>query len=137
MLDEILNSVKDTYREKFNCTASKLDFLKVHGLTENLSCNFEGLSFNMKAVIYICMTSESKKDILALKIYSYDFTSEESVAICRVGKHLIRQKCLEFESVLQIMEQKKSNGCSRSFEVAGSFILEYIKVLKRAEKLVV
>ena len=137
MFDEILNSIKDTYPEKCNCSASKLDFLKVHSLTENLSCSFEGFSFNVKAVIYVCVTSESKKDILAMKIYSSDFTSEENVAICRVEKQLIKQKCLEFESVLQIMEQKKSNGCSRSFEVAVSLILEYVKVLKRAETLVV
>jgi hypothetical protein len=135
MFEEILNAIKDTYPEEFNCSASKLDFLKVHNLTKNLSCNFEGLSFNVKAVIYICMTSESKKDVLTLKIYSSDFTSEESVAICKVGKRLIRQKCVEFESILQIMEQKKRNSCSRSFEVAGSLIVEYINILKRAEKL--
>jgi hypothetical protein len=137
MFEEILNSIKYTYPEKFNCSASKLDFLKCHSLAENLSCNFDGLSFNVKAVIYMCMTSESQKDILTLKIYSSEFTSEENMAICKVGKHLIKQKCLEFESVLQIMEQKKSNNCSRSFEVAGSLILEYINILKRAEKLAV
>lgn len=136
MFEEILNSVKDTYPVEFNCSTTKMDFMKVHNLTENLSCNYEGLSFNVKALIYMCMTSESRKDVLALKIYSSNFTSEEHVGMCKVGKHLIKQKCLEFESVLKIMEHKKSNGCSRSFEVAADLILEYINLLKRAEKLV-
>jgi hypothetical protein len=136
LFEEILSSVKNVYPVKFNCSASKLNFLKVHNLAENLSGNSEGLSFNVKALIYVFMTSESRKDILALKIYSSDFTSEDIEAICKVGKQLIKQKCLEFESVLNMMKQKKSNGCSRSFEVAGDLILEYINLLKMAEKLV-
>lgn len=135
LFEEILSSVKDVYPVRFNSSASKLNFLKVHNLTENLSCNSEGLSFNVKALIYVLMTSESKKDDLTRRIYSSDFTSEESVAICKVGKWLIKQKCSEFESVLNMMKQKKSNGCSRSFEVASDLILEYINLLKRAEKL--
>lgn len=135
MLEEILSSAQDIYPVKSNCSASKLNFLKVHNLTENLSCNSEGLSFNVKVLIYVFVTSESKKEVLTQKIYSSDFTSEESVAICKVGKHLIKQKCLEFESVLNMMKQKKTNGCSRSFEVAGDLIVEYIHLLRRAEKL--
>jgi hypothetical protein len=134
--EEILSCVKDAYPLEFNCSPSKLDFLKVHNLTENLSCNFEGISFNLKALIHVLITSESRKDVLTLKIYSNNFTSEESVAICKVGEQLIKQKCSEFESTLKIMEQKKSNGCSRSFEVANDLIIEYINVLKRAEKAV-
>lgn len=131
--EEVVNSVKDTYPVEFKCSTTKLNFLKGHNLTENLSCNYEGLSFNVKALIYMFMTSESRKDVLALKIYSFNFTSEESMHICKVGKHLIKQKYLEFESVLKIMEQKITNGCSRSFEVASDLVLAYVNLLKRAE----
>lgn len=134
MFEEIQDSVKDTYSVEFNCSPSKMDFLKVHNLTENLLCNYEGLSFNVKALIYVFVTCESRKDVLAMKIYSSNFTSEESMDICKVGKQLIKQKCLEFESVLKVIEQKKSSGCSRSFEIASDLILEYINLLKRAEK---
>lgn len=135
VVEEILTSVKEVFPVKFNCSASKLNFLEVHNLTENLSCNSEGLSFNMRALIYVFVTSESRKEVLTSRIYSSDFTSEESAAICNVGKQLIKQKCLEFETILNMMKQKKASGCSRSFEVAGDLILEYINLLRRSEKL--
>ncbi|XP_069669003.1 SET domain-containing protein 4 [Periplaneta americana] len=135
--EEVVNAVKVANPTEFNCSSLKTTFLEDHRLTENLSCNFDGLSFNVKAVICVLVTDVSGKDVLAHKIYSCDFIPSEHDAICNVGRYLIKHKILEFKNAYAIMEEKKRKGCTPSFEIATDLMLEYMNLLKTAEKTVV
>lgn len=120
-----IRNVQDIQNEQL-----KIDFLKVHRLTNDLSCNSEDMSFNMKVAIYVLVSTEKRKEIMTKKIYSCEFDEQENNIICKLGKQLVLQKYMEYKNISKAMDEKTFCGSSKSFLIAKELMLQYLEILE-------
>ena len=123
-LEDMLSCFEN--ERKIQHDAFKMDFLRTHGLTRDLYCSQDDLSFNTKAAIVVLISDEKRKEIVTQKIYSCQFDEE---VIGNMGKLLIQKKCLEFQNILKAMDEKISRGCTESFRVARDLVLQNLHTL--------
>ncbi|XP_046391912.1 SET domain-containing protein 4 [Ischnura elegans] len=117
-------------RPNSSITARKVEFLKGHGLLENLCCTVEGFSWGLSAII--CVVCIEDCEISSYhKVFRGDWIPLESPLEIQFSLDLTATKRMEFiEARRRMLEVENS---SDSFQIAIRILEEYIDILNKVE----
>lgn len=135
--NDILNSFKEIYPEKNSPSKLVYNFLKSHGILKNLYCSLDGLSWNTKILIYILIFSENiDPKIMQMKVFSNDFSNEETKKIFLVADVLTRLKYSQLKEQYDYMLTKGPSLISHGFVNTVHLICEYINVINKNRNII-
>ncbi|XP_054264747.1 SET domain-containing protein 4 [Macrosteles quadrilineatus] len=136
--DEVYSTIVCKNQET-STSKKTYSFLKSHDLLTNMYLSADGLSWSLKALIYVLLSSEKvDHKTIQLKVYSNSFTNNELGDIWKIGKLVLEKKRHQIQTQLQEMKHAKDyklcSNVSGSFLMAIELYQEYLSVLGNCEK---
>uniref|UniRef100_A0A1B6DVF1 SET domain-containing protein n=1 Tax=Clastoptera arizonana TaxID=38151 RepID=A0A1B6DVF1_9HEMI len=102
--DDVFKTIINIFPHKQSSSKQKYNFLKSHDLLSNTCCSYDGLSWELKILIFVLLSPEHMETkTIQRKVFSSDFSIEEEKDISIIGKALLEKKLVLFRHELFVI----------------------------------